>query len=239
MIYLYIKTHNITGLKYLGKTTRQDYHAYPGSGLYWRKHLDKHGFNYSTEILKECNTHDELKYWGKYYSKLWDIVKSNDWANLTSEQGDGGSLSGDLSRRKGKPHSQESRLKISQSNLGKKRAEETRKKMSLAQTGHPYRGITEEGRRQLSNKHKGKFVSIETRNKRSISLLGKSKSPEHTAKIREIAKTRCKPLVTPEGVFESRNAAAIHYGVRPESIGSRIKRDPHKYYYIHEGQIND
>lgn len=47
-IYLYVKTHNITGKKYLGKTTRDDYHEYPGSGKIWKKHLKKHGYDYST-----------------------------------------------------------------------------------------------------------------------------------------------------------------------------------------------
>jgi len=38
MIYLYKKTHNETGLQYLGKTIR-DPHKYPGSGLYWKRQL--------------------------------------------------------------------------------------------------------------------------------------------------------------------------------------------------------
>ena len=39
---LYVKTHNKTGLKYLGRTT-QDPYKYKGSGTYWRSHLKKHG----------------------------------------------------------------------------------------------------------------------------------------------------------------------------------------------------
>jgi hypothetical protein len=31
-IYLYKKTHNITGLKYLGKTAQSNPYKYPGSG---------------------------------------------------------------------------------------------------------------------------------------------------------------------------------------------------------------
>lgn len=88
--YLYVKIHNTTGLKYLGKTTSIDPHKYPGSGKYWKCHLDKHGYNYTTEILKECKNASEVKIWGQYYSELWNVTKSNEWANLKPENGDGG-----------------------------------------------------------------------------------------------------------------------------------------------------
>ena len=42
--HLYIKTHNITGLKYFGKTIGNPY-SYKGSGTYWNNHLKKHGNN--------------------------------------------------------------------------------------------------------------------------------------------------------------------------------------------------
>lgn len=89
-IYLYVKTHKKTGLKYLGKTSARNPHTYPGSGFYWKKHLNAHGYDYDTEILKECQTNEEIAEWGLYYSKLWDVVASNEWANLTEESGSGG-----------------------------------------------------------------------------------------------------------------------------------------------------
>ena len=92
-IYLYVKTHNKTGLKYLGKTTKSDPHTYPGSGQYWQRHLDKHGCDFTTEIIKECQTNEELREWGLYYTNLWNIVESNAWANLKPENGDGGDMS--------------------------------------------------------------------------------------------------------------------------------------------------
>jgi hypothetical protein len=89
-IYLYKKTHKGTGLKYLGKTVARDPYSYPGSGIYWTRHLAIHGNDVETEILKECKTEDELKHWGQYYSKLWNVVKSEEWANLIEEAGPGG-----------------------------------------------------------------------------------------------------------------------------------------------------
>jgi hypothetical protein len=88
-IYLYKKTHNQTGLQYLGKTEK-DPHLYQGSGKRWLPHIKKHGNDVTTEILKECTTNDEVKEWGLYYSRLWNIVENDDWANLTEEGGEGG-----------------------------------------------------------------------------------------------------------------------------------------------------
>jgi hypothetical protein len=93
--YLYVKTHSVTGLKYLGKTTKQDPHNYPGSGTYWKRHLRLHGYDYTTEILKECTSNEDVRTWGLYYSELWNVAVSDEWANLISESGDGG---GDYTR---------------------------------------------------------------------------------------------------------------------------------------------
>lgn len=88
-IYLLVKTHNKTGLKYLCQTTRSDYDKYPGSGTYWKKHLKKHGLEHTTEVIKECANREEMIYWGQHYSNLWNIVESDKWANLKPEEGNG------------------------------------------------------------------------------------------------------------------------------------------------------
>jgi hypothetical protein len=93
MIYLYIKTHRITGLKYLGKTSSKDPHSYPGSGTRWRAHLDKHGYEFDTEILCESEDPVKIKEEGLRYSKMWNIVEAVEWANLKPESGDGGTFS--------------------------------------------------------------------------------------------------------------------------------------------------
>ena len=108
IIYLYVKTHNKTGLKYLGKTESKDPHKYTGSGTYWKYHLNKHGNDYKTEILRECQSNDELRTWGLYYSNLWNVVESTEWANLKEETGD---AHGKLSI--------ESRKKISLAGMGR------------------------------------------------------------------------------------------------------------------------
>ena len=92
MFYLYVKTHTITGLKYLGYTSSKNPHRYPGSGIYWNSHLKKHGYTWDTEILKECLSKEEIKNWGQYYSDLWKVVDNSEWANLIEEKASGGDL---------------------------------------------------------------------------------------------------------------------------------------------------
>jgi hypothetical protein len=96
-IYLYVKTHRKTGLKYLGKTESKDPHKYHGSGKYWKRHLRVYGYEVDTEILRECNSDEEIREWGLYYSELWQVVESDKWANLKEEAGDG--FTGEQARR--------------------------------------------------------------------------------------------------------------------------------------------
>ena len=112
--YLYLKTHKLTGLKYLGKTERDDFHAYPGSGVYWKRHLNKHGYDYTTQCLLKTESQDELKQTGLFFSKLWNIVDSFEFANLTKEDGNGG---GNL---KHLPRTKEWKANISKSKTGDK-----------------------------------------------------------------------------------------------------------------------
>lgn len=183
-IYLYVKTHTKTGLKYLGMTASKDPHLYSGSGIYWKNHLQKHGYEYTTEILKECKNKDEIKEWGLYYSRLWNIVESKDWANLKEEQGDGGRQSKEVREQIGKAGigripwnkgkqiwNEEERKKIGkrnkerekqseetvkkriQKNTGKKRTDEQKQRMSLAQQG---KTVSEDHAKKISNANKGR-----------------------------------------------------------------------------------
>ena len=91
--YLYKKTHKTTNLKYLGFTKNNPY-KYKGSGVRWLLHLAKHGYTVDTEILFETTDKHELENKGVYYSSIWNIVESNEWANMKPETGDGGGVSG-------------------------------------------------------------------------------------------------------------------------------------------------
>jgi len=90
--YLYIKTHNLTGLKYFGKTTRNPF-AYIGSGTKWLNHLSVHGTDISTEILGHFTDKEECLKAAVDFSIKHNIVESTEWANLRAETLDGGDTS--------------------------------------------------------------------------------------------------------------------------------------------------
>jgi NUMOD3 motif len=171
-IYLYKKTHIITGLKYLGKTTAKDPHRYIGSGVYWKSHLKMHGEHYITEILKECYTERELRHWGKYYSDLWNIVDSPEWANLKEEVGDGGRQSEEVRKRigeagkgripwnKGKQvWSKEERKRISEQN--KLRGPQSVETISKRVSKNIGKKRTDEQRKRASDAQKGRKLTPE------------------------------------------------------------------------------
>jgi hypothetical protein len=93
-----IKTHNITGLKYLCQT-KQNPFTYNGSGTDWKPHLKQYGTTHSTEILFESQSKEEVGKWGRYYSTYYNIVNAQDdfgnkiWANRIPETGGGGDFS--------------------------------------------------------------------------------------------------------------------------------------------------
>jgi hypothetical protein len=84
--YLYIKTHNITGLKYFGKTIGDPY-KYKGSGTRWLNHLSVHGNKVTTEILGYYEVLEECINAALDFSERYKIVESEDWANLVIEDG--------------------------------------------------------------------------------------------------------------------------------------------------------
>lgn len=163
-IYLYVKTHNKTGLKYLGKTISTDPHLYQGSGTLWKRHIKKHGYDVTTKVLLETNDSTELKKVGLYYSNLWNIVESKEFANIVPEMGDGGVM----------PWSDESRQKLSKTNKGKKHTEESKKKYSQAQ---------QKQAQYLSKKVK-EYLSIpENYEKRCNQLTSIWNTPDHREKM--------------------------------------------------------
>jgi hypothetical protein len=114
IIYLYKKTHKITGLQYLGKTAK-DPIRYLGSGINWKSHLRKYGKEIHTEIVRECYSNEEVSFWGRYYSEIWDVANSAAWANIIPETG--GSVAG---RKRSPSAIQTTAMK----NKGKKRTDE-------------------------------------------------------------------------------------------------------------------
>lgn len=84
-IYIYIKTHNKTGMKYFGKTTKTNVDIYTGSGIKWNRHLEEHGNDVTTEVIAEFTDIEEATEFALKFSRDNDIVMSNEWANSIPE----------------------------------------------------------------------------------------------------------------------------------------------------------
>lgn len=87
MFKLMIKIHNDTGLKYLCITKRERYEDYLGSGKYWLNHLQKYGANITTQLLFQTENYNVFIDKCQYYSKLFSVASSSEWANLVPETG--------------------------------------------------------------------------------------------------------------------------------------------------------
>lgn len=90
---LYVKTHNKTGLKYFGKTTRNP-EKYKGSGKYWVRHIKKHGYDVTTTIIGQYSDIKECETVAIQFSIDNDIVNSKEWANFIQENGRDGKPTG-------------------------------------------------------------------------------------------------------------------------------------------------
>ena len=117
MVYLYVKQHSKTKLKYFGKTVRDPYN-YDGSGLKWLNHIRKHGREFvETLEVWEFENQAECTEFALRYSQINNIVESEEWANLKDEDGLMGWGIGNK-HRLGKPLSEETKQKISRSHRG-------------------------------------------------------------------------------------------------------------------------
>lgn len=144
---------------YFGKTI-QNPEIYKGSGSHWRNHINYHGSN-DIDTLWYCLFYDQdlCMEFALTFSRLNNIVESEEWLNVIEENGLGGSVRG----MKRPPLTEEHKAKISE-------------KMKGASKGP----MSEEQKKKISAKLKGKTswnkgipVSDERKKKQSESMLGK------------------------------------------------------------------
>ena len=208
--YLYLKTHNKTGLKYLGKTTR-DPQKYLGSGKRWLRHLAKHGNDITTEILLETEDKQSLADTGLHYSKLWNIVEDQSFANMRPESGDGGNTSNCEAYKE-----------------GMKKRDTSGSKNSMAGRS----AIVEQNIRWYNNGKDNIYVPAGTEPKgyKPGRIINYKKPPLSAKTKKLIGKANSRACISPTGeVFESRKLAAIAYGVSAPAIGGLIARGVSKW----------
>lgn len=197
--WLYIKQHNVTGLKYFGKTIKNP-DTYNGSGVRWVRHLTKHGTDVSTIWKQLFTDKTELNHFALKFSQDNNIVESNKYANLKPEDGLMGGDTG-ISKEGRKvlsekaklfKHTAESKQKIREARaqqkptmLGKTHSEKTKQKIREYNLNKPRTTPFAKIKKSTLRNHRGelnpmfgkKHSSI-SKEKISLSLKGRTISEE-------------------------------------------------------------
>ena len=193
--YIYIKTCNHCGLKYLGKScrkTEKDVCKYTGSGKYWKLHLKKHNATYSTTIVNKFvkSEETECKVFCKLLSNFMNVKSNDKWANLKAEDGVDGGFD---------YHTEESKKKMSIARMGKKATEETKQKLRELNIGHKNSFYGKKHTKETKEKMKlrpktwlGKTHTEETKQKLRKINIGRKHTEETKRKMREVKRKKMK-----------------------------------------------
>lgn len=160
----------------------------------------------------------------EYIKKLSEAIKNSEAHKKQKQQLD--------ELRRTTPRSFEANAKNSASQKGRQVSEETRRKISQAQTGK------ETGRSKPVQTPKGRFDKIQDAatafgvSPESIKYRIKTRPTEYFfLEGAELYNVRC-PIMTPDGPFKDTSAAGDHYNITREAIGYRLKAKPKEYYRI-------
>jgi hypothetical protein len=171
---------------YIGSTKVErilsGYRGSVSSKLYrniWIEELSKNPHLFSTKIISYHNTNEEAKEKELFFHRSLDVVKSSLYVN-TSEARKNGFFGKDVS---GSNNPMFGRRGINSPNFGKKRTEETRKKMSKSNS----RPMSEEQKKKLSIINTGKTYSEEYKRKMSMILKGKKHKTMQCPHCKKIA----------------------------------------------------
>ena len=207
--YLMVKTHTITGLKYLCQTKKKNPHNYLGSGKYWINHLAYYGKNIRTDIILETTDKNLLNNTGRYYSILWRITTSMDdfgnriWANAIAETGGGPGRAG---------------YHVGENNpmYGK-----TRNDLAV---------VNRQDYRREQNSVASKKLWSQSSHKKNMSSFRKNKwtDPKYIEKMKKRTKTT-KQVIINGTQYESLAMAAIKLKLDPSTVSKRCSSAHEKF----------
>jgi hypothetical protein len=101
---LLVMQHRGTGLRYFCKTSQFDSIGwYKGSGVYWKRHMKKHGRDVEVGVLGIYFEKDRCLAAAKKFSDENRIGSNPEWANLIPENGLDGAPVGEAHQMFGKP----------------------------------------------------------------------------------------------------------------------------------------
>lgn len=168
---VYCHTNKQNGKKYFGITSRpveerwKNGDGYRNQMVFWRA-IKKYGWdNFLHEIIIDNLTEEEAK---KKEIELIALYKTN--CNRYRNPAYGYNMTDGGEGTSGRPLTEETRKKISESLIGREMSQESRKKMSESKKGISF---TEEHKKKISEGQLGKKYSEETKKKISESKIGK------------------------------------------------------------------
>ena len=201
VIYLCVKEHKITKLKYFCKTTKKDPVKYLGSGKYWLDHLRVHGKLVETLEIWQFDNQENCTKFALYFSEKFNIVNATNtsgqkiWANLRPENGVDGNLpgyeglTGEKNGMYNRTHTEENKEYFRLLATGRKHTSESKQKRSvkLSGSGNP--------------------------------MYGKKHSPESTAKRKEWSSKKSQELLA-KGThpFIGNNENRLKNGTHPSQV---------------------
>ena len=201
MTEIYKITDKRDGRMYIGQHL-VNFRNYWASGKYILAAAKKHGKdNFTRNVIMYCNTQEEANRIEAHFIKVWKTLAPNGY-NIRDGGHNGNSYAG-----KTEEEMLKFKKKMSDLAKGKKTSEETKKKMSIANTGRKFgprphgvknkiseslkgRKKSEEHRRNISEAQKGRTFSVETRKKISEGNKGKKRSEETKRKRSEAEECR-------------------------------------------------
>jgi group I intron endonuclease len=192
---IYRAQNTLTGAVYIGKTIRDLQHrkhrhfssVNAGSRTYFHNAIRKYGKDsFEWTVLTSTDSEKKLsvleRFYISAYSKMYNLY------NLTAGgEGASGRIYSDETRlkmsaaqkgKKRKPFTEEHRARLAEA--GRKMSADRREKLAAVNKSRVY---TDELREKLSKNMLGKKHSLETKAKMSFNKKGKPKSEEHRAKL--------------------------------------------------------
>lgn len=177
---VYMHTNKINNKVYVGQTCDKLTHRWGKHGQgyktqkrFWRA-IQKYGWdNFEHIVFAENLTKEDADHMEKLLIALYQTTDKNKGYNITTG-GDGGAAYGENNPFYGKHHTEETKQKISIANTGLRRTDEYRKQKQDSMMGnknHFYgKHHTDETRRRIREKRLGTVLSQETKDKISNAL---------------------------------------------------------------------